>query len=108
MHNLSATTDPTSEKALLKLLTFASTKTVDDSERQLVHERADAFVFIVSICCLWIAGTGNFRPFLLRVEPARHCCDARLQVRLKYRSKTTSDLGTVVVIKLRRTSALNF
>ena len=44
----------------------ARNKTDDDTERQLVHKRARAIVFIVSICCLLIAGAGYIRPFLLK------------------------------------------
>ena len=34
-----------------------------DTERQLVHKRAHAIVFIVSICCLLMRGGSYFAPF---------------------------------------------
>ena len=44
-------------------------KTDDNTERQLMHKRAHAIVFIVLICYLLVVGAGNIRLFLL--EPAR-------------------------------------
>ena len=51
-------------------ITFAA-KTDDDIERQLVHTLAHAIVFIVSICCLLIAGAPAGYICLFLLEPAR-------------------------------------